>query len=150
MDSSIFHDLSAGVEPGSAEAMEALGAAVAAEIPENFVLTLSGDLGSGKTTFARGFAKGLHIHQAVTSPTYNIYNIYSGRRQLIHMDAYRLNSAADMEELMLEEFLQPPWNLVLEWPEKITDWLADQSQYNLNFEVVNENCRRVMLSPTRL
>lgn len=125
--------------------MENLGANMAKIIGENCILTLSGDLGSGKTTFVRGLARGLGIQQAITSPTYNIYNIYSGDIQLLHMDAYRLNGTADMEELMLEEFLQPPWIIALEWPEKISEWLNGQPQWNLKFQVLGENIRSVTL-----
>ncbi len=145
MDSSIFHNLSKGMLLESVSAMEHLGTTMAAEMTENSILTLSGDLGSGKTTFVRGFARGLGIEQAITSPTYNIYNVYLGRQQLIHMDAYRLNSGADMEELMLEEFLRPPWFIAIEWPEKIAAWLDGQSHWHLNFEVVSENCRKVTI-----
>lgn len=70
MDSSIFHSKTNCLTLKSVNDMENLGANMAKIIGENCILTLSGDLGSGKTTFVRGLARGLGIQQAITSPTY--------------------------------------------------------------------------------
>lgn len=69
------------------------------------VISLVGDLGAGKTTFAKGFAKGLGIKELVTSPTFTIMNDYkSGRLNLYHFDMYRLSSKEEAEELGFAEY----------------------------------------------
>ncbi|MEM7674143.1 MAG: tRNA (adenosine(37)-N6)-threonylcarbamoyltransferase complex ATPase subunit type 1 TsaE [Verrucomicrobiota bacterium] len=113
-----------GIAIETAETMEALGAWLVSQLPDDSVLTLSGTLGVGKTTLVRGIARALGIRETVSSPTFNIYNIYRGRaQQLIHMDAYRLESADDLEALMLDDFLASPWIWVVEWPENISSAL---------------------------
>jgi len=87
------------------------------------VLSLSGDLGAGKTTFAQAFAKALGVEEDVTSPTFVIEKIYplQGQRfaRFIHIDAYRLEDPHELEVLGFLEELKDPANLILiEWPEK--------------------------------
>lgn len=125
--SSAEHLLSAlrqGIATSSAEEMRDLAARMAELLPADTVLALHGTLGVGKTTFTQGLAVGLGFTGHVTSPTFNIYTVHDGgRRQLVHMDAYRLEGGAQVESLLLEEFLSSPWCLVVEWPEKVADWI---------------------------
>ncbi|MCU0792900.1 MAG: tRNA (adenosine(37)-N6)-threonylcarbamoyltransferase complex ATPase subunit type 1 TsaE [Opitutaceae bacterium] len=129
MDSSIFAELRAGVATASAEDTRALAARLAAAVPAGTVLALHGDLGAGKTTFTQGFARGLGIQESITSPTFNIFTLHRGPgpdgaiRTLVHLDAYRLDGGAQLEDLMIDDFLTPPWWLVVEWPSKVADWL---------------------------
>lgn len=88
------------------------------------MVTLSGDLGAGKTTFVKGIAKALGVTEHVTSPTFVILKIYDLEGQkfdrLIHMDAYRLKGRQHLKVLGWDEFLKDPKNLILvEWPKKI-------------------------------
>lgn len=96
------------------------------------VVVLSGELGAGKTTFAQGIAKALEVEETVTSPTFVLEKIYALPKQpldaargkkfarLVHVDAYRLKSAHELEVLGWKELLQDPGNLiVLEWPENV-------------------------------
>ncbi len=107
-----------------AEAMQNFAAAFASQLPDDAILALHGTLGTGKTTFTVGLARGLKISEPVTSPSFNIYTIYeSGSRQLVHMDAYRLAGTRALDGLMLEEFMHSPFIWVIEWPEKIADAL---------------------------
>ena len=76
----------------------------------------------GKTTLVKGLAKAWGVTAPVKSPTYNLVSIHEGARQLVHVDAYRLESPAALDGLMLEEFLRPPYCLVVEWPERIRGW----------------------------
>ena len=108
-----------GICSRSAVETELLAARIGAILPVDTVLALHGDLGAGKTTFVRGLARAWGIQEAVTSPTFNLYTIYKGDRQLIHLDAYRLGSSGDLDTLMIEDFLQPPWCFAVEWPERI-------------------------------
>ena len=96
-------------------------------VPENQVIALHGDLGVGKTTFIRGLAQAWEISEPVTSPTFNVYTLYQGTRQLVHLDAYRLNSGADLDALAIEDFLSPPWCLAIEWPERIREELPEDA-----------------------
>lgn len=119
----IFAQLRTGVVTDSPEEMRALGERLAPALPPDTTLALHGDMGAGKTTFVQGLARGLGVTGAVTSPTFNIFHLYRGSRTLVHLDAYRLETARQMSELMIEDFLTPPWCLAVEWPEKIAEWL---------------------------
>lgn len=122
---SICDKLRDGVTTDSAEETERLAAQFAAELPADTTLALHGDLGVGKTTFVRGLARGLGIDGEVTSPTFSIYTLYRGDRTLVHLDAYRLESAQEIDDLLLEDFLTSPYCLAIEWPEKIDTWVPD-------------------------
>jgi tRNA threonylcarbamoyladenosine biosynthesis protein TsaE len=119
----ILEQLRAGVTTRSAEETRALAAALAAELPPDSTLALHGNLGVGKTTFVQGLAHGLGITDHVTSPTFNIFTLHRGRTNLLHLDAYRLESARQVEDLLLADFMISPWCLAVEWPEKIAEWL---------------------------
>lgn len=123
MDTSICARLQAGVVTASAEETRALAAEFAATLPPDTTLALHGNLGVGKTTFVQGLARGLGITDAVTSPTFNIFTLHRGRTMLVHLDAYRLETARQVDDLLLNDFLVSPWCLAVEWPEKIADWL---------------------------
>jgi tRNA threonylcarbamoyladenosine biosynthesis protein TsaE len=133
-----WQDLLQGVTTRSPEETECLGAALARAIPENTVLALQGDLGAGKTTFVRGLARGLNIPSSIHSPSFNIYFIHQGDRQLIHCDAYRLNDPSDFDELLIEDFLSPPWLIALEWPEKVQSDLLENA-WTLRLELQPED-----------
>jgi tRNA threonylcarbamoyladenosine biosynthesis protein TsaE len=126
-----------GIETATAEETLDLAEAFAAVVPPDTVLAFHGDLGAGKTTFIRGMARHWKIVEPVTSPTYNLYSIYEGTRQLIHLDAYRLNSGSDLDALMLEDFLASPWCLAVEWPERIPDSLPENT-WHLYLEITPE------------
>ena len=111
-----------GLTTASAKQTEQIAYALAPLIPANQVLAFHGDLGVGKTTFIRALAKSWGIKEHLTSPTYNLYKIYqSSNRCLVHLDAYRLDKGAELESLMIDDFLHDPWCLAIEWPEKIED-----------------------------
>jgi tRNA threonylcarbamoyladenosine biosynthesis protein TsaE len=103
-------------------------------IPRNTatIVTLSGDLGAGKTTFAQGIAKALGVSEVVTSPTFVIEKIYQLENQkfqrLIHIDAYRLKGVHEVEVLGWNELIADPGNLiVVEWPEKVSGTIPDHA-----------------------
>ncbi len=129
MVSNIFAELRAGLSTDSAEETRALAARLAEACPAGTVLALHGDLGAGKTTFTQGFARGLGIQESITSPTFTIFTLHRGAgpagetRRLVHLDAYRLDHGAQLEDLMIDDFLVPPWWLVVEWPSRVADWL---------------------------
>ena len=136
-----------GIETASAEETEALAHAFAALVPENQVLAFHGDLGVGKTTFIRGMARAWGIREAVTSPSFNLFTIYSGTRQLVHLDAYRLHSASDLDALMIEDFLVEPWCLAVEWPDRVASWLPAECLH-LHLNIAQGKTHRIRLSDT--
>lgn len=123
MATNIFDRLRHGVVTTSADETRALAAEFGAALPRDTALALHGDLGVGKTTFVQGLAHGLGIRDAVTSPTFNIFTLHRGPTNLLHLDAYRLETAQQVEDLLLGDFMVSPWCLAVEWPDKIADWL---------------------------
>ena len=123
MATSIYDKLRHGVVTASAADTQALAAELAAVLPPDTTLALHGNLGAGKTTFVQGLAHGFGVTVPVTSPTFAIYSIYHGRFSLVHLDAYRLETDREIDDLLLEDFLVSPYCLAVEWPEKITAWI---------------------------
>ena len=119
--------LRAGIITASAAETQTLAAEFAAALPPDTTLALHGDLGVGKTTFVQGLARGLGIGEPVTSPTFNIFTLHRGRTNLLHLDAYRLENARQVEDLLLSDFMISPWCLAVEWPEKIAAWLPSDT-----------------------
>ena len=123
MATNICDKLRQGVITTSAEATRALAATFAHALPVDTTLALHGNLGVGKTTFVQGLARGLGIQEMVTSPTFNIFSLHRGRCKLLHLDAYRLENARQVDDLLLSDFMISPWCLAVEWPDKIAEWL---------------------------
>ena len=119
----ILSSWQAGVVTYSGEETNEAAESFAQLLPVDTVLTLEGDLGAGKTTFVRGLARGWGIADDVTSPSFALLHVYQGIRQLIHIDAYRLNSAAGFDDLLVWDIARSPWNVVIEWPEKVASRL---------------------------
>ena len=141
----LLEQLSAGIVTTSADQTETLARAFAALVPVDQVLAFHGDLGAGKTTFIRGLARGWQIEEPVTSPTFNLYTLYQGSRQLVHMDAYRLSAGADLDSLMIDDFLTSPWCLAVEWSERIAESLPSDA-WHLYLSIDDLNEHRIRLS----
>ena len=120
----MLEKLRAGVVTASAEETRRIAADFARSLPADATIALHGDLGVGKTTFVQGLARGLGITDAVTSPTFNIFTLHRGPVNLLHLDAYRIENARQVEDLLLADYMISPWCLAVEWPEKIAEWLA--------------------------
>jgi tRNA threonylcarbamoyladenosine biosynthesis protein TsaE len=83
------------------------------------MLHLRGDLGAGKTTLARGFARECGVAAPVRSPTYTLVNVHeAGALTLVHLDLYRLRDPAELEHLGLREWARPGCLWLIEWPER--------------------------------
>lgn len=141
---SIIEKLTAGVETASAKETETLAGELARVLPEDSTIALHGDLGAGKTTFIRGLARAWDISEPVTSPTFNLYTIYEGWRQLIHLDAYRLGSVDDLDALMIEDFMRSPWCFAVEWPERISGAIPEDA-WHLYLEINSEDKHLIRL-----
>jgi tRNA threonylcarbamoyladenosine biosynthesis protein TsaE len=106
-----------------------LGRCLGQRIDQRIALRLHGDLGSGKTCFVQGLARGLEVPEeyAITSPTYALINEYPGRLPLYHVDLYRLDGRLDAEEIGLEEILGYDAVVAVEWAERLPEeaWPAE-------------------------
>ena len=114
----------------SREATEAFAAEYAKTLSPGDTVLLEGEMGAGKTVFAKGLAKGLGIEEEVTSPTYAYMNDYDGR--LFHYDCYRIESPEQAEALGLCDYFYGKGICVIEWAENIA-------------EVLPEHCKRVRI-----
>ncbi len=124
----LLERLKSGIETSTATETIELAKELESILPEESVLTLEGDLGAGKTTFIKGIALAMGIQDVITSPTFNIFNTYRGTKTLLHMDAYRLEGDSKIiDELMLEDFMTPPYCLAIEWPGNLGEmpWPVD-------------------------
>jgi len=104
----------------SEEETRAEGQALALALQPGDTVLLVGDLGMGKTVFARGLAIGLGVEPAqVRSPSFTLVNRYPGRLSVYHIDLYRVERAEDLDELGLDEILEGDGVSVVEWAERL-------------------------------
>jgi tRNA threonylcarbamoyladenosine biosynthesis protein TsaE len=132
----------------SPEQTRRLGARLGELLKTGDFIGLTGDLGSGKTTFVQGLAEGWGSLDSVSSPTFVLVNVY--RREngetLNHMDAYRIGSALEAEDLDLDE-MATNGALIVEWPERISPVLP-QEGLNIRFAWAADEQRNVVFSPS--
>lgn len=107
----------------SSEETRIVGASLAPVLLPGDVISLSGDLGAGKTAFVQGVAIALGVETRVTSPSFTIVHQYSGRFPIVHLDVYRLNSFQEVIDIGFEEFLDPDSIVFIEWGEAIAPML---------------------------
>jgi len=131
---------------GSEEATQQIARQIASTLLPGDVLLVSGDLGSGKTTFVRGLAEGLGIDSnEVSSPTFTLVHEYrGGRLTLYHADLYRLERAAT-DDLGLEELGVRDGVLAIEWPDRLTHEMPGALRVTL--EIVDDAARRITIGP---
>lgn len=125
------------------EDTDKIGKAIGENLQEGSVICLEGDLGAGKTTLTQFIAKGLMIEDYVTSPTFTIIKEYSGRLNLYHMDAYRLDSEDDMIDLGYDEYINSDGVCIIEWASKIKG-LIPKSAININITINYEDEKRYL------
>ena len=104
----------------------ALGEMFGRSLDQPQVIALQGELGAGKTVFVRGAARGLGVTGQVTSPTFVLLKIHSGRLPLYHFDFYRLTEEEDLFEFGLTEYLPGEGVAFIEWAERLPDLLPDE------------------------
>lgn len=125
---------------------------IADDLTPGTIVTLTGNLGAGKTTFAKGFAEGLGVTSEISSPTFTLMDVHqfsaNGKAcQFVHVDTYRGESAQDFADIGLEEYLGAPDTICLvEWPEKVQSLLRGKEVTNITIEHGEGNARTITVS----
>ena len=114
---------------------------------QNMVICLTGDLGSGKTLFTKGFAKAMEIEEDITSPTFNIIKEYTtGDMPLYHMDVYRLDGK--VEDLGIEEYYSKKGVTIIEWADTIEEFLPkNRLDIKIKNSTESEDKRIIVITP---
>jgi tRNA threonylcarbamoyladenosine biosynthesis protein TsaE len=118
------------------------GEVVGAGLAPHAILALEGELGSGKTTFAKALARGLGVTEPATSPTFALVHRYHGRRgPVFHLDCYRLRRPDEAEDLDWESLLAEGDALIVEWPERARGWMP-RPTHRFRFHHLPDESRR--------
>lgn len=105
------------------------------------IFCLNGDLGAGKTHFAKGLAAGLGINEHITSPTYNIVNEYNGQKKFIHFDVYRINEPDEVLDIGFDEYINGSGVVLIEWSDLIDELLPkDRLEIKIT-KIINNNSK---------
>ena len=130
----------------SADETHRLGRTLGERLQPGDVVTLSGELGAGKTALAQGIAAGLDVTEPVSSPTFALVHEYAGRCPVWHLDVYRLTGPHDLPELSWDDMLEGRGVLLIEWPERITPALPED-RLEITLEYENGDSRRLDFTP---
>lgn len=131
----------------SVKETRALGEALAELLGPDDVVSLTGELGAGKTSFVQGAARGLGVESAVVSPTFTLVREYDGRLHVYHVDVYRLDKIQDVIDLGFEEMVDADGVTFIEWGDAIEALLGD-SYLQLEFTTAGEADTRQILITT--
>ena len=134
----------------SAEETRIVGASLAPTLLPGDVVSLTGDLGAGKTVFAQGLAAAMGAETRVTSPSFTIVHEYEARYPIIHLDIYRLDSFQEVLDLGFEEFLDPSAIVLIEWGEAIGPLLPRrflEVDLRRPDDIDNDDARRLTFRP---
>jgi tRNA threonylcarbamoyladenosine biosynthesis protein TsaE len=113
------------------------------------VIALYGNLGSGKTHLIKGIVAGLGAEDAandVTSPTFVLVNEYSGRLEVFHMDAYRLDSIAQFEQIGFDDYCHPGSVVLIEWADKVEQALAGVNYIKIELSHLGPTARKIRVT----
>jgi len=118
------------------------------EIQTPLVITLAGELGSGKTCLAQGIARGLRVPEQyyVTSPSFALVNEYPGRLRLYHIDLYRVKDMSELDEIGLDEILTSDAVSVIEWAERLGRDLP-KKRLDVSVRIIDDLRRSFRLVP---
>lgn len=124
-----------------------LGEALGSFLDRGDVVTVSGELGAGKTCLAQGVALGLGVRDRVTSPTFTIIQEYDGRVPFYHIDLYRLRDAGDLEGLGFEDYIHGDGVVLIEWP-GLVEGILPAARLEVEISLPDgENDREILLTP---
>lgn len=133
------------LETATAAETEAAGAELAARLAPGDVVVVSGELGSGKTTFVRGACRALGVEEPVVSPTFTIGRRYRGKVLVSHLDLYRLEDLGAEDPGLLDDYLGPDAIAFVEWPAALEPAL-DRIAARVDIEHAGGNRRRITLA----
>jgi tRNA threonylcarbamoyladenosine biosynthesis protein TsaE len=124
-----------------------LGSTLGVCLKQGDVVALTGELGSGKTWFTKGIARGLGIGPAtiITSPSFALVNEYPGKTTLFHIDVYRLESLPELLGAGIDEYLYSGGVAVMEWADRWPEILPDEA-LKVELVILDEHSRRITLS----
>ncbi|HLJ42222.1 MAG TPA: tRNA (adenosine(37)-N6)-threonylcarbamoyltransferase complex ATPase subunit type 1 TsaE [Candidatus Acidoferrales bacterium] len=130
----------------SAEETISRGRELAAGLRPPLLVLLTGELGAGKTTLAKGIISGLGAaaEEDITSPTFTLIHTFTGRVKVFHVDLYRVSDVHDFDTLGLEDLFAEPAIVLIEWPERMrlrTDWPV----LRIGLEHVAEDVRKITI-----
>ncbi len=127
----------------------ALGEMIGRNVRPGDVVSLEGPLGSGKTSLVKGIARALEIGEEITSPSFTLIGEYHGSIPLYHMDLYRIDSPEEFELLGAEELLYGKGVSVIEWAEKMREYLP-RERISLVFELEADGSRTIEIEGIEL
>jgi tRNA threonylcarbamoyladenosine biosynthesis protein TsaE len=129
-----------------------LGKQIASTLSAGDIILMYGDLGAGKTTLTKGIASGFGVTEDITSPTFTLMNIYpvsgnnAGIKSLVHIDTYRLEDAAELLSIGVEDYLGSPDTVtIIEWPEKIESLVVGKKVKKIFLEHLEEGKRKITI-----
>ncbi len=124
-----------------------LGYDLAQRLPHPSLVLLDGDLGSGKTTLAKGIVAGLGAarEEEVTSPSFTLVHEYGRERKVYHADLYRVEGLRELATLGLEDLLEQHATIIVEWGEKFPPDRGVEAQVKVHMELLNEDERRITI-----
>jgi len=133
----------------SVEETQALAEMMGRFLADGLVIALTGDLGSGKTAFVQGLARGLQVpvEYYITSPTFTLINEYPGRLPLFHVDLYRIDRPEEVESIGLHDIMRGDGVTVIEWADRIQSELPDE-RLQIHFEMTDEQFRNIIVTAT--
>lgn len=117
------------------------GVKLARTLKKKDVICLIGPLGAGKTVLAKGICMWLKVKNYVNSPSFKIINEYKGKFPVYHIDLYRLNSAKEINDLGLDEYIYGDGITIIEWAEKLGKKKLPKKRIEIKIEIKNENTR---------
>ena len=129
---------------------ERLGEALAKELRPGAVVAFFGEMGSGKTVFTRGLARGLHCTEAVSSPTFALVHEYGGEPPLVHFDMYRIATWDELDSTGFYDYIDRGCVLAVEWSENIENALPDNTVRVEIDRGENENQRIIAIRNSEL
>jgi len=130
-------------------ATQRLGSRLAEYLAPGDIIPLIGDMGTGKTCFVQGIARGLNVPHdlPVSSPSFTLANRYPGRIPLYHVDLFRLDRSDQLIDIELEELLHGDGATLIEWPQIAWDLLANVPMtVEFTWDMVRENERQIIFS----
>lgn len=129
------------------EQTQALGQCIGKVIQTGLVIKLVGDLGSGKTCFVKGLAKGLEVPEGyeITSPTYALIHDFPARMPFFHVDLYRIHDAFDAESIGLWEIVSQQAVVAVEWADRLEENLWPPESLEVRFKAMKDDRRHIRL-----